>query len=130
MANIEQMITRFLEPLLQEYNYYLVELKGLPGHSLQVYLDADESVTVGSCAHINKALKRFLEEEGLLGDDFSIEVSSPGIGHPLDGEVLKGKLVSANEDSIVVEHPVKKEDAITTELSYEEISKTIIQVKF
>jgi len=40
-------------------------------------------ITIGDCTKINKSIFAYLDESGLLGDDFAVEVNSPGIDRPL-----------------------------------------------
>jgi ribosome maturation factor RimP len=148
MAQAIDVIAEFLGPYLDEQDCYLVEVKHLPTNLVRVFIDSDSGLTIDKCAFINRKLRHFLEEDGLLGADFSIEVSSPGIGHPLkltrqyvnnvgrfvkvlttEGETVKGKLIEADEDRIVVEQ-TKKKESFQTELAFSEIDETVIQVKF
>jgi len=41
--------------------------------------DNDGLVTVDQCARASKALSRHLDESGLFGEDYALEVSSPGL---------------------------------------------------
>ena len=43
----------------------------------------DGGVTMDVCAGLNKSLNRYLEETSLLGDNFLIEVNSPGLDRKL-----------------------------------------------
>jgi ribosome maturation factor RimP len=49
-------------------------LDGQPGHSM---------VTVDDCAEVSRALRPFLEERGSGEQDWTLEVSSPGVERPL-----------------------------------------------
>ncbi|MFH1504003.1 MAG: hypothetical protein ABIH08_01220 [Candidatus Omnitrophota bacterium] len=40
-------------------------------------------ITVIVCAKINKSIFAYLDESRLLGDDFTVEVNSPGLDRPL-----------------------------------------------
>jgi len=128
---------------------------------LSIALDTDEGIGIGTCAHISRKLNiLFDEEEGenLFDFPFRLEVSSPGVGSPLlvkrqytknvgrkikvtllDGEIRKGILKSADEDSITVEPkaPKKKkkkkgeqEELQPFVLTFEEIKEAIIEISF
>jgi len=55
-------------------------------------------ITIDECARINKKIFSYLEEEMILGEDFTVEVNSPGITRALktykDFMRVKGKTVS------------------------------------
>jgi len=59
------------------------------------------------CAHINKAIVHYLEEAALFGEDFSIEVNSPGLDRklktPFDFKRVSGRSVMLWFDSPVYE---------------------------
>jgi ribosome maturation factor RimP len=40
-------------------------------------------VTVDDCAHVSRALEPVLEQSGLVGENYVLEVSSPGVERPL-----------------------------------------------
>jgi ribosome maturation factor RimP len=117
---IESLVRRVLEP---EPLYFLVELKIRPGNQIQIFVDGDEGVTIDKCVQFNRAIYKGLEGSGLFpGDDFSLEVSSPGLDEPLklmrqfkknigrnvvlilqDGTKKTGRLIQWSEDGIVLE---------------------------
>ncbi len=103
--------------------YFLVEIKIKPTNNVKVFLDGDQVITIEKCISINRPLYKLIEEAKLFpNDDFSLEVSSPGLDEPLklfrqyvknvgrpvevllkDGQKVEGKLVEVNESSMVVE---------------------------
>jgi ribosome maturation factor RimP len=51
---------------------------------LKVLIDKPSGgITMGECADLNRFFKGFLDEEGLVGEDYTLEVSSPGLDRPL-----------------------------------------------
>lgn len=47
-------------------------------------MDGDSGITIETCIKINRRLYTLIEEQKLFPDgDFSLEVSSPGVGEPL-----------------------------------------------
>ena len=40
-------------------------------------------VTIDDCAHVSRALEPVLEQSGLVGENYVLEVSSPGVERPL-----------------------------------------------
>lgn len=150
--NKEEQIQEFLNPLLED-DTFLVEIRIKPTNNVKVYLDADKGLAIERCIKINRALYKKLEEAAIFPDgDFSLEVSSPGVGEPLktlrqykknvgrdvevflkDDSVIAGKLIDVNEGFLtleVVEGKNKKAVKTTCEVPFENIVKTIVQIKF
>lgn len=69
------------------HQMFLVEqhLRQRPSGSWQVLLtiDTDAGIQLKECANFNRLLRLNLEENWLPGDNFSLEVGSPGVGTPL-----------------------------------------------
>ncbi len=147
-----EQIQKYLEPLLEE-DVFLVDLKIKAINNIKIFLDADNGLAIERCIKINRAIYKIVEETGMYPEgDFSLEVSSPGIDEPLktirqyiknigrDVEVTKkdetsliGKLLQVDENSITIEYTEgknKKAVVIQAEIPFEEIIKTIVQIKF
>jgi ribosome maturation factor RimP len=55
---------------------------------LQVRIDRPGStpghgITIGDCANVSRALEAWLDQTGLIGQDYVLEVSSPGMERPV-----------------------------------------------
>jgi len=103
---------------------------------LTILLDADNGMNIEKCADVNRALYKFVESERLFGENnFSIEVSSPGIDRPLkllrqfkknigrnvevvksDNNVLVGKLLQADSETITIEKEEKSKKKQTEKI--------------
>lgn len=133
--------------------YFLVSIKIKPTNNVKVYLDGDEGITIEQCIKINRALYKQIEETVLFpGNDFSLEVSSPGLDEPLllhrqyvkntgrlvevqllEGPAVSGKLLSVTEEGIVVEETKgknKKKEIINHEIPFAQIKHTKVQIVF
>jgi len=156
MANETQIaaITKMTEDLLSaQEGFFLVQVRIKPTNNVKVFVDADQGVTIEACIQINRKLYKMLEESGLYPDgDFSLEVSSPGVGEPLvlhrqytknigrhlevklaDGSVMQGELKDATADGIVLETTTgkgKKAETKTHSILFEQIKTASVQVKF
>ncbi len=103
---------------------FIVEVKSRPGEEFEVYIDSDSRVTVDDCILLSKAIESRFDREM---EDFSLTVSSAGIGQPLkvlrqykkligksaevllaDGTKILGTLESADETSITLSYPEKR----------------------
>lgn len=136
---------------------FLVEVKVLPGNNIKVFLDADNGITIEKCIKVNRALYNQIEESELFpNNDFSLEVSSPGVEEPLqlhrqykknigrtvvvmmtDETKKEGKLISVNDDEIVIqEKQVKAKKApgsnaaATTNILFNQVKHTKVLVTF
>ncbi len=149
LEQIENFLSRFTE----SGDVFLVELKMAPGNQVTVLLDADNGITIEKCTVINKALYKYLEESGLFDDgNFSLEVSSPGLGKPLklhrqyknnigrkvevelnNGTKLEGTLTHVNEEDITIEEKQGKGKKITmktTTILFNQIKHTTVLITF
>ena len=133
---ILNMITKekvqfLLEEVLSDDQFIVDVTVGL-GNAISVSLDSDAGISVGECVQISRHIENSLDREV---EDFSLEVSSPGLSLPLKvvrqylknigrevevvtktGEKQKGVLKSADSEGFVLEFVVKgKVDGIKVE---------------
>jgi len=132
---------------------FLVEVKVRPGNNIKIFVDADHGISIDKLAHYNRSLYRQIEESGLFpNNDFSLEISSPGLDEPLklrrqylknigryievilkSGIKKEGKLIAASDEGIVVEEEIgnkKKKEILQHSLLFDDIKTTKIQIKF
>jgi ribosome maturation factor RimP len=147
-----QEMEALLAPLL-EGDIFLVSIRVKPVNNIKIFLDADSGLSIDKCIKINRALYKVIEEKGLYPDgNFSLEVSSPGLGEPLilhrqyeknvgrmvevtltEGLKKEGVLQSVTEAHIVIERSEgkgKKAVVLQEEIPFTAIRQTIIQVLF
>lgn len=150
IAALEQKINGLLE---EHPTHFLVEVRIKPTNNIKVFIDADEGIMLSILIDYNRKLYKQIEESGMFpGDDFSLEVSSPGLDEPLkknrqykknvgryvhitrtDSTFLEGKLLEATEDGVVVETETgkgKKKEIKQETVLFTDIKTTKIQVKF
>ena len=147
---IEQKVMALIEP---DPETFLVDIKIKPGNNIRIFIDADRGVSIDKLARYNRSLYRQIEESRLFpNNDFSLEISSPGLDEPLklyrqylknidrcvevvlkDGIKREGKLVRAAETEIVLEEEranKKKKELIFHTISYNNIKSTKIKIRF
>ena len=87
MANesLLQKLEKMIHELLEEMpGYFLIQVRIKPTNNIKVFLDGDSGITIETCIKINRRLYSLIEEQQVFPDgDFSLEVSSPGVGEPL-----------------------------------------------
>ena len=147
---VEQMLKGLLA---DDPQYFLVDVRIRPTNNVKVYLDGDKGISIEKCITYNRQLYKMLESSGLFPpDDFSLEVSSPGLDEPLkllrqyhknigrkvevlmkDGIRTDGVLKEVSDQGIVVEETKgknKKQETIRHEFPFEQIKSTKIQIVF
>jgi ribosome maturation factor RimP len=147
---IEQRVNRLIAT---ETDVFLVEVRIKPTNNVKVFLDADNGISTDRLVQFNRRFYRELEEEQVFpNNDFSLEISSPGLDEPLklnrqykknigryvevvqnDGLKTEGKLISAADDQVVVEEEKgkgKKKEMIQHIIPFTNIKTTKIQIKF
>ncbi len=150
--NLIETVQKLLTPLLEE-DTFLIEIKVKPINNIKIYLDADAGLGIERCIKINRALYKVMEEMGFFPEgDFSLEVSSPGIGEPLkqhrqyqknvgrdvevtllDDSKITGTLQEVTEDTVTVvtsEGKGKKLVVKNEEIEFENIKQTKVLIKF
>ena len=78
----------FVKKEVEGLGYDLVELRmGGTARSplLDVRIDRHDGarITVDECARVSRAIERLLDASGLVGENYVLEVSSPGVERPL-----------------------------------------------
>jgi ribosome maturation factor RimP len=124
-----------------------------PIKKVVVILDGDNGVTIDDCANVSRQVANTLDELNLIEDRYMLEVSTPGLDHPLkltrqyiknvgrrlkvhlkNKSIIEGRLAGATELQITLDQEVKgekKKIAIKTiEVPYTEIEKAFVLVSF
>ncbi len=151
--NLEQIEGYLNELLKGSPDFFLVKSKIKPTNNIKLYLDSDKGIRVEDCIQFNRQLRKKIEEENLFGEeDFSLEVSSPGVDEPLllhrqyvknigrtllvelqDGTQAEGDLKNVADENItleITEGKGKKAVITTRDIPFDQIKKSTIQIKF
>lgn len=159
----DTVVTERMEDLLaikfQEPEFsscFLIEINLAPKNKLEIFIDSDEGVTFSTCQQISRYLEQHLDENGWLGSQYTLEVSSPGVSRPLankrqyprnvgrkmeitlvGGETHQGRLKAVNPDTIVLESEVKTKEGkktikslLETVIPFDQIAQAIVQISF
>lgn len=147
---IEQRVNSLIET---EPDVFLVEVRIKPTNNIKVFLDADNGISIDKLVQYNRKLYKEIEEDQVFSNnDFSLEVSSPGLDEPLklnrqykknigrfveviqaDGTRMEGKLIGVEEDQVVIEEEKgkgKKKEMVQHIIPFTNIKTTKIQIKF
>ncbi|NLR79036.1 ribosome maturation factor [Chitinophaga eiseniae] len=137
--------------LVNDPDNFLVDIRIKPTNNIKLFLDGDKGVPVATLVSFNRQLYPLLEAAELFpNNDFSLEVSSPGLDEPLklhrqylknigrkvevtllDGSVKEGTLLAVTEDAVNIEELVgKKKEKKSTDLKLNEIKHTKVCIVF
>ncbi len=153
--DIRQHLLKLIEENLPSADLFLVELI-LKGSDLQrkviILLDGDKGVSIADCASLSRAIANSLEENDPFPGQYTLEVSSAGLDHPLSqkrqylsragkilalrltgGEEITGKLLEVTGEEIIIDKEIKVKKKKTTEtvnVPLADIEKAMVQVAF
>lgn len=128
----ELLIEKFKEGEFQDC--FLIEINMLSKKMIEITLDADEGLTLEKCQRISRHVENWLDTEGVMGEDYTIEVSSPGVSRSLVyprqytkhiGRTLEVTCKSESPDTEGVKYEGKLQlaDNQSITLEYEEVRK-------
>lgn len=86
MTNLELRLTEMLEPSVSALGFELlgIEFVRAGSHStLRIYIDHEDGITVDNCADVSNQASAILDVEDPIANEYSLEVSSPGVDRPL-----------------------------------------------
>ncbi|KGL58996.1 ribosome assembly cofactor RimP [Polaribacter sp. Hel1_85] len=142
------------EALSLNESLYLIELEISVNNKIQITIDGDNGVPLSECIRISRSVNDNFDREE---EDFSLEVTTPDIAHPLKvnrqyikniNRILKvktsekefeGTLVEADEDKIVLNWKAREPKPIgkgkvtvqkTATLAYKDIKEAKVKIVF
>ena len=142
------------EALALNETLYLIELSISVNNKVQVVIDGDNGVSLSETMRISRAINDNFDREV---EDFSLEVGTPDIAHPLkvkrqyiknlnrilkvktEEVELEGTLVTADEDKIVLQWKAREPKPVgkgkvtvdkTATLEYIEIKEAKVKILF
>ncbi len=151
---LKEMVEREVSKILADTpDHFLVEVKLLPHNKIQVFADADTGIKIEKCVRISRALEQVLDTEKWLGEDYTLEVSSPGMDAPLkvlrqfnrrigrevevlkhDGVKTEGILTGVDENQLTLEtqKKINKKETVTetVNIPFTQIKHTKLKLNF
>ncbi len=85
-ASMDRRITEIIAPVIEGMGFELVRVRLMAGktRTLQIMAERPEGgIEVDDCARISTAVSAILDVEDPIEDNYTLEVSSPGIDRPL-----------------------------------------------
>ncbi len=86
VSKIEKFLLKYLNPIFLGTKYEIIRIKVYETKNKIVQIMIDHSnkiIDIEDCAKYSRIISEFLDKKNLISDDFSLEVSSPGIDRPL-----------------------------------------------
>lgn len=142
------------EALALNESLFLIDLSISTNNKIQVVVDGDNGVPLSECIRISRNVEHNLDREE---EDFSLEVSTPDISHPLKEkrqykknisriltvktteEELEGTLVEADESKIVLQWKAREPKPVgkgkvtvekTATIEYKDIKEAKVKIVF
>jgi ribosome maturation factor RimP len=151
--DLSDEIKKLTEPALAE-DQFIVDViaasKNGPGKIL-VIVDGDRGINIDACAEISRKLSKALDDAGLMQHNYLLEVSTPGVEHPLRlkrqytkhigrslkiklrEEIVEGKLVALDGDNVTLSYETgsgKTKETQTRIIPFADIEKAFVLVSF
>lgn len=155
VTDLKKHIASVVEENLPDESTFLVDIiiKGTnTGKKVLILIDGDQGVSIDACANISRVVGNNLEENDMIENAYKLEVSSPGLDHPLasvrqyrknigrrvrvtlnDEKEAIGELLKVEEDKILIDQETKVKRKINkkeTAIPFSDIKKTIVLVSF
>ena len=153
---LKEQLLEIAEQHLKSDTYFIVDIivKGSSGGKMKVLvlLEGDEGVNIDDCAELSRAMGMYIETEEVIEQAYILEVSSPGLDHPLllnrqfakntgrklklqmkDGQEHTGKLLEVSAESLEFEKEIKEKKKTVHQLvsiDFDEIEKANVLVSF
>jgi len=122
----------------------------ITGNKVEVYVDSDSGIKFWQCQKLSRAVEAYLDESQVLGEAYTIEVSSPGVDKPLklfrqfprnigrtlkvtfeDNSVVEAKMEAVSEEELTLKVPGAKKGMFKTKtFPFETIKSAVVQVSF
>jgi ribosome maturation factor RimP len=120
----EQTIRDLAQSYLEGGAGFVVDVRVREGNVISILLDDDEGTSIAKCIELSRHLEDELDRDS---EDFSLDVSSPGLDQPLkmlrqytknigrdvqlkihEAGKVEGKLISATENEVVIQTREKR----------------------
>jgi len=110
MDEVVDRVSALAENLLAPQGMELVDIeyKREGRHMvLRLFVDRDGGITLDDCALVSRELSEILDVEDFISENYTLEVSSPGLNRPLkkesDYERYRGRLIKVKTFELVAD---------------------------
>lgn len=153
----QELVKKLIDEAIEENpSLFLVDWKISVDNAIEILVDGDEGLSIDEIVRISRHVEHNLDRDEA---DFSLNVSSPGVGNPLilprqyrknigrtlkvtkveGGKDLEGELVSADDEGILLKWTAREPKPVgkgkqTVEkeenIKYSDIKKAIVKITF
>jgi len=128
----KQKIEQKIADIVKKEGAELIEFKlAMSGPNKTIYCVVDYpqgGITIDVCSRINKIARKSLEDEDFLGNDFSLEINSPGLNRKLR-TLLDFRRVSNREVSLWLTEPILDKEYLEVEVLGVDNDKLTVKYK-
>lgn len=153
--DLKNEVQQIAEAQLQDPSHFIVDvvISATKGpKKIRVFMDGDDGVSIDDCATVSRKVGNIIEENELIDDRYTLEVSSPGVDYPLanirqykknigrnlkvtlnESKDIKGELKAVDDNGIQlfeIKGKGKKKTEELHHLKFEDIKKSIVQISF
>ena len=121
-------VERFLEPIMQENQFELVDVEWVKEAGtwyLLAYVDKEGGISVDDCEVVSRRLSDWLDKEDFISESYILEVSSPGLGRPLKKDKDFARSIGKDVDVKLYRARDKRKDFTGVLKAYDEDTVTI-----
>lgn len=96
MARLEDRLTEMLEPAVEALGFELLGVEFVRAGKnsiLRLFIDHEDGINVDHCADVSHQVSAVLDVEDPISNEYTLEVSSPGMDRPLFKEEHFEKVV-------------------------------------
>lgn len=109
MAQLKEQIKEIVEEIIALQGFLLIRLdfnQRRNNSSIKVIIDkVGGGISLDECADLNRLLRTEIEKKGFIGEDFNVEVCSPGIDRNIKTE-NDFKSVYGRQVKIILKNPI------------------------
>ncbi len=153
-TSLENDIRELIAHKTRVHGLYLVELNIKQTQSrlmIRAYVDHETGVTIDECSRLSRDIDAAIEAGRILGDAYTLEVSSPGIDRPLteawqfrknvgrklridflnvrrEPDQIKGSLIAVEAEWLVIAPSGKKKDAAEIRIPMDQVRQAVVEL--
>ena len=87
-GRIPEKLVQFIQEEAGKANYKLVDFSTRGGRTsfMEIVLDKEGGITLDECSEFNRKITAWIEEEGIFGSEYTLDVCSPGLDRELKSD--------------------------------------------
>ena len=152
---LTERITHLAQNALSNESHFLVDVivsSNRGPTKITVVLDGDRGIAIDDCSTVSRTISKAIEEEDLIKENYTLEVTTPGLDQPLKlnrqfvknqgrelklhvkgKKIVEGRLMAVTSEGISLEYEVKegkKKELRQVEFPFTDIEKAFVKISF